>query len=292
MGVGILCTLSIFLVPYASSEELILNEEFSVSGSVKEVNSTGIDTVETESNLKSVNLRLYEYNTTLSEQYPYLIPFKSYRLEVSNESISRVSVNFNKTSIEHFLENVDKHRTKLWGITHPTGRALTFSKRNVSYQLEILSVDSDMNFSIAVFEQGNDTSELKTAINPSGTKCGPYWSPNSSYQLTNGSCEEFRDNKSEGTEYLDQSRQSSPSRQGNEIILTLIIISAAALIYIISDKLLFLYAKRSVETKTDDVLDHDDISVDQGTLDDIERANEYLIEGKALKSLQVIRRID
>jgi len=57
------------------------------------------------------------------------------------------------------------------------------------------------------------------------------------------------------------------------------------------NKVLFLYAKYKVEQKTSEVLDHDDLSVDQDTLDEVERANNSLIEGDAAKALRIINDI-
>jgi hypothetical protein len=275
----------------ASGEEIVLGENFSTSESVKQVESGKIDSIELEIDGPSANLQMYEVNRTFDDQYSYLIPFASYRIESSNTNITRVSVKFDNESVDQFLENVDKHRTYLWGITRPAGRALTFSNRNISYKLEVTSVGREMRFSAVVFRQPSNLNELKTAINPSETDCNRYWSPNSSYQIVNGSCVEFRDNQSQDGEELDKPENDDSIGSDNKSVLVLTVIAMIILVYIMFNKVLFLYAKYKVEQKTSEVLDHDDLSVDQDTLDEVERANNSLIEGDAAKALRIINDI-
>lgn len=285
------CTLA---ASFTSAETLVFNQTVTDSGTVQQVNSDHIADIRPSFSADNLTIQIYRLDKTLNQNHPYLIPFKTYRFKVS-PAAEYISTNFENRSLNQFLDRINGHPTHLRTITSPNDKVLFFQRDETSdrvdqsYNIRIYPSSNHTNISVMAAEDSGALDRQKLAINPSRTECGYYWNPNSSFQMVNESCQEFRANQTADS----TGQEDSGSIKSGPLTLAAILVLISIPVYLALRSILYRCAVFIVKRKTDKILKQVKLQEPNGDiLDQVRAANKQLNDGNTLKAMLMVVNID
>lgn len=292
---AIIPAIFVLFLGVASAETSIYEDTIETSNKTQQVNAENITSINPVFTGDNISIRLSTSGKNYSKKSSGLTLFKRYKLEVSPSEASYISINFENDSINRFLEGAGAHPTHLRAMTFPNKKTLFFqrneslNKIDRSYKLRVYPSKST-EFGIFAARSPDDLKKQKLAINPSRTRCGYYWNPNSSFQKVNGSCQGFRENQSEqstGGTGINQIKIPSIGLIVGSILLAIVG-------YVVIRKTFESIILIIIKWKTDRILSQAQLregEPSQKTVKQINEARKELENGNLMKAVRILGRL-